>query len=83
MPARGPPQGAAVRGRAHRPARYAQQGLPDTPNSPQPVFRLAFENDLFAAPVEPWLWYADARTGTSHDGERAKACLVLMPELID
>ena len=58
-------------------------GLPDTPNRPKPVFRSAFENDLFAAPVEPWLRYADARAGaanghartSSHDGERAKACL--------
>ena len=60
-------------------------GLPDTPNSPKPVFRLAFENDLLGAPVERWLRYADARTGTSHDydGEKAKACLALMPEFID
>ncbi|GAB1353718.1 hypothetical protein MASR1M12_24560 [Erysipelotrichia bacterium] len=30
-------------------------GIPEVPNSPKPVFRLAFENDLFAAPVERWL----------------------------
>ena len=42
-------------------------GVPDTPNSPKPVFRLAFENHLMDAPVERWLRYADARTGTSHD----------------
>ncbi len=59
-------------------------GLPDTPNSPKPVFRLAFENGLLAGPVEHWLQYADARTGTSHDydGEKAKACLALMPEFV-
>ena len=60
-------------------------GVPDTPNSPKPVFRLAFENHLLGAPVERWLRYADARTGTSHDydGEKAKACLALMPEFVD
>ena len=36
-------------------------------NSPKPVFRLASENDLFAAPLEEWLRYADARVDTAHD----------------
>jgi len=59
-------------------------GIPEVPNSPKPVFRMAFENDLFSAPVEQWLEYADARTGTAHDysGEKAKAALELMSDFI-
>ena len=60
-------------------------GLPDIPNSLKPVFRLANENGLFASPLEQWLQYADARNDTSHDydGEKARACLKLMPDFID
>jgi nucleotidyltransferase substrate binding protein (TIGR01987 family) len=47
-------------------------GLPDLPNSPKPLFRVAFENRLFPA-VEPWLVYADARASTSHDYSERKA----------
>ena len=67
--------------------RYLTQalGVPETPNSPKPVLRLAHENDLLAMPLEQWLRYADARTDTSHDydGEKAKACLALIPDFID
>ena len=57
----------------------------EAPNSPKPVFRLAHENDLFSAPVEQWFRYAEARVDTSHDydGEKAKACLALVPDFID
>ena len=60
-------------------------GVPDAPNSPKPIFRLAHENDLLTAPVDRWLRYADARVDTSHDydGEKAKACLNLVPNFID
>ena len=60
-------------------------GVADTPNSPKPVFRLAHENELFAAPLEQWFRYADARIDTSHDcdGEKAKGRLVLVPDFID
>ena len=60
-------------------------GIPETPNSPKPVFRLAHENDLFAAPLEHWFRYADARIDTSHDydGEKANACLSLVPDFVD
>ena len=60
-------------------------GVAQPPNSPKPIFRLAHENDLFAAPVEQWLRYADARTDASHDydGEKAQACLALVPDFID
>ena len=66
--------------------RYLSEGLglPDMPNSPRPIFRLAHENDLFDSPLERWLQYAEARIDTSHDydGEKAKACLALMPDFI-
>ena len=49
--------------------RYLSEGLglPDIPNSPRPIFRLAHENDLFDSPLERWLQYAEARIDTSHD----------------
>ncbi len=54
-------------------------------NSPKPVFRLADENDLLSSPLEQWLGYTDARGATAHDydGEKAKACLALVPDFID
>ncbi|WP_423924667.1 HI0074 family nucleotidyltransferase substrate-binding subunit [Candidatus Palauibacter sp.] len=67
--------------------RYLRQdlGIADPPNSPKPVLRLGYENDLFSAPLEQWLRYADARTDTSHDydGEKAQACLALVPDFVD
>jgi nucleotidyltransferase substrate binding protein (TIGR01987 family) len=60
-------------------------GLADTPNSPKPILKLAGQNDLFAASVEQWLRYADARTSTAHDysGEKAEECLAIMADFID
>lgn len=60
-------------------------GVPETPNSPKPIFRLAYENDLLVSSLEQWLRYADARTSTSHDydGKKAKACLALVPDFIE
>lgn len=60
-------------------------GIADPPNSPKPVFRLAFENELFSSPLEKWLRYAGVRIDTSHDydGEKAAACVELMPDFID
>ena len=59
-------------------------GVAEPPNSPKPLFRLAYENEIFMSPLEQWIQYADARTNTSHDydGEKAKACLKLMPSFI-
>jgi len=58
--------------------RYLKEdlGMPEPPNSPKPLFRMAFENRLFPA-VEQWLAYADARVDTSHDysGEKAQATI--------
>ena len=60
-------------------------GIADPPNSPKPIIRMAYEDNLFAASLDQWLKYADARIDTSHDydGEKAKACLELMPDFID
>ena len=60
-------------------------GIAEPPNSPKPIIRSAHENKLFASPLEQWLQYAEARIGPSHDydGEKAKACLELMPDFID
>ena len=44
-------------------------GVADVPNSPKPVFRLAFENDLFARSLEQWMVYADSRVGIMDDYE--------------
>jgi len=60
-------------------------GVPEVPNSPKPIFRLANENKLFASPLDQWLRYADARIDTAHDysGEKAQQCLDLMADFID
>ena len=60
-------------------------GLPDVPNSPKPIIKLAGENDLLASSVEQWLKYADARTSSAHDysGEKAAATLLIVEDFID
>jgi nucleotidyltransferase substrate binding protein (TIGR01987 family) len=60
-------------------------GLPETPNSPKPIFRLAAENRLFHSPIQQWLNYANARIDTAHDydGDKAMACLALMHDFIE
>ncbi len=59
-------------------------GLPDVPNSPKPVFKLANENGLFSSPVERWLDYANVRIATSHDysGEKAQVALKKMNDFV-
>jgi hypothetical protein len=59
-------------------------GLPDVPNSPKPILKLAGENDLLPAPVATWLAYADARTATAHDysGEKAAETLLIVDAFI-
>ncbi len=58
-------------------------GLPEVPNSPKPVFRLANENRLLRD-IDSWLRYANARVNTAHDysPEKADASLELMEEFI-
>lgn len=60
-------------------------GIPEVPNSPKPIIRLAGENRMFRSSLEKWLTYADARISTSHDysGEKAEAALTLMADFID
>lgn len=60
-------------------------GIPDVPNSPKPILKLADENDLFDTPLEQWLAYAEARIDTAHDysGEKAQACLEITGNFID
>ncbi len=59
-------------------------GLPDVPNSPKPIFRIAYENQLYTEPVEDWFRYNDARINTSHDYDmkKAQACLALVDSFI-
>ena len=59
-------------------------GVAEAPNSPKPIFRLAHENHLLAAPLDRWLRYANARIDTAHDydGQKARACLGLVPDFI-
>lgn len=59
-------------------------GIPDVPNSPKPIFRLAHQNNLFRLPIDQWLVYADRRIDTAcdYDGEKAKACFEVVPDFI-
>ena len=59
-------------------------GMPDVPNSPKPIFRLADQNDLLCSPLDQWLLYAQKRIDTTHDydGEKAKGCLKVVPDFI-
>ena len=60
-------------------------GIPDPPNSPKPIFRLAYQNHLFSASMEQWFLYTDKRNATAHDYdcEKAKSCLDVMADFID
>ncbi len=59
-------------------------GLPDIPNSPKPIFRLAHENGILSDDISFWLKVADARVATSHDYSSAKAdaCIELLPTFL-
>ena len=61
-----------------------EQGLPDVPASPRPVFRLAGETGFLMSPVERWMEYVNLRIGTAHDysNEKAAAALAQMDEFI-
>lgn len=66
--------------------RYLREelGLAELPNSPKPLFRIAFENKLLDSGIEQWLRYADARTSTARDysEDKAKEALALMKNFI-
>lgn len=51
-------------------------GIVDLPNSPKPIFRIAFENKLLIN-IEQWIRYVNARINTSHDYSEDKAYAVL------
>ena len=59
-------------------------GVPEMPNSPKPIFRIAFENHVLSSPVETWIIYANLRIGTSHDynGEKAQEALRSMEDFV-
>ena len=61
-----------------------EMGIPDIPNSPKPILRYAFENDLLDGQLEQWLSYAQHRVGTSHDysGGKAEDCLGIVHSFI-
>ena len=56
-------------------------GIPELPNSPKPLFRIAYQNQLFTA-IEQWLIYADARVNTSHDYSEEKAQVTIENALL-
>ncbi len=60
-------------------------GIPHPPHSPNPIPRLAHENDLFEAPIEQWMRYSRARIATQRDGDRdqARAALDIIPDFLD
>jgi hypothetical protein len=61
-----------------------QLGLPDVPNSPKPILRVAAENQILPSATEEWIRYANMRTSTAHDdsGEKAEAALEQMGAFI-
>ncbi|MCB1144038.1 MAG: HI0074 family nucleotidyltransferase substrate-binding subunit [Leptospiraceae bacterium] len=58
--------------------KYLEQelGLPDVPNSPRPIFRIANENNLLRD-IEKWFEYGQSRIDTSHDYSGEKAGIAL------
>ena len=66
--------------------RYIREvlGSPNVPESPKPIFRLAFSNDLLPSDIDLWLEYIDIRNNTSHDysGKKVETAIKLMPNFI-
>lgn len=60
-------------------------GIPEVPNNPKGIFRLAGENNLFASSTEQWLKYVQARIGTTHDysGKKVLEAFELMDDFIE
>lgn len=60
-------------------------GLPDLPNSPKPILRIAAESNVLHSPIENWLSYADARTATAHDysGKKAEQARELVQQFLE
>ncbi len=55
--------------------RYLQDevGLAEVPNGPNPILRLANENQLLPSHIDEWLYYARLRVQTAHDYSEQKA----------
>ncbi len=66
--------------------RYLEEaiGLPEVPNGPKPILRLAHENRLLPGNIEDWIEYANLRVATAHDysGEKAQKALARMEDFI-
>ena len=64
---------------------HEELGIPDVPNSPRSIFRLAAENELFSSSCEQWMRYAKAGIGTTHDysSVKADAARELMSDFLD
>lgn len=62
---------------------HEELGVAEVPNSPKPVFQLAFENNLLSDIVQ-WKNYANARVATSHDysTEKVMTTIHLMDHFI-
>jgi len=60
-----------------------EQGLPDIPGSPKPVFRKAFAANVIGD-AEVWIEFTDKRIDTSHDydKEKAEATFAVIPDFI-
>lgn len=59
-------------------------GIPELPNSPKPIFRIAAENNVLPTDAATWIRYADARIATSHDysGDKAQETIALISDFI-
>lgn len=60
-------------------------GLAEVPNGPNPVFRLANENQLLPGSIEQWLRYGKVRVATAQDysGKKVSAALDIMNRFVD
>lgn len=60
-------------------------GLPEVPNGPNPILRLANENHILPSSIDSWLQYARARVATSHDysGVKATDALGIMSDFVE
>lgn len=62
-----------------------EMGVVEIRNGPRPVIRMASEAGVLGSPVEDWFRFVDARIGTAHDydGQKARACLEVVPDFLD
>lgn len=59
-------------------------GVPEMPNSPWPIFQIAFENNILTNDILQWKKYVQARIGTTHDysGEKADEAIAIMESFV-